>query len=567
MTVLETAPRELQDALRGKDEIGQSRAFRESALIDIHSHPLVFVGRWIRKCVIFWAFGPVSGLSYPRWYFHLYFAYYVSVLTLAAIGAVCCVRQRWARSGAFPGFAAILAAMLSVAIVQSAFYVELRHRWGVEPLILVLAAIGTLQLWASSRHVPAAATTGGARRPSVMMVTGAYYPELSGAGLQCRTIIRGCGDAARFSVLTTAVDPKLPRDDEVDGVPVRRVLVSARNRLARWSKTAQLVWACIKLARQADIVHLHGFYAKSLVAVVAAKLLRKKIVVTLTSVGHDDPVSMRAKGAILFQSFGAADRFIGLSPRFRELYDDLGLPGVKYRAIPCGVDLDRFRPASPDERDVLRRELGLPVDLPLIVFVGFFSHEKCPDLLFDAWTDTFATAPPSGLVLIGATRSDYYEIDAKITDRIRSDAARLGCTERLTMVERTLTIEKYYRAADMFVLPSRREGLPNAVLEAMASGLPCLVSRLRGNRHADHRRGRRAAGRARRSKRPRADARYAPRRPASARAPRYRCAADRRGSLLARRDGSRSRRTVSRADRRDSTETVRIEPCAGSPER
>jgi glycosyltransferase involved in cell wall biosynthesis len=312
------------------------------------------------------------------------------------------------------------------------------------------------------------------------MVTGAYYPELSGAGLQCRTIIRGCGDAVRFSVLTTAVDPALPRDDEVEGVPVRRVLVSVRSRIARWLKAPQLIQACLGMARQVDILHLHGFSAKSLVAVAIAKLLGKKVVVTLTSVGHDDAVSMRAKGLCAFRSFRTADRFVAISPRFGELHDEVGLPPEKYRLIPYAVDLERFRAPRDGERRALRRELGLDPNLPLVLFVGFFSHEKCPDLLFDAWTDTFASTPASGLVLVGATRAGYYEIDSRLADRIRSNAVRLRCADRLVMAEPTAAIEKYYRAVDVFVLPSKREGLPNVVLEAMSSALPCVVSRLRG---------------------------------------------------------------------------------------
>jgi glycosyltransferase involved in cell wall biosynthesis len=312
------------------------------------------------------------------------------------------------------------------------------------------------------------------------MVTGAYYPEASGAGLQCRALVRACADRVTFSVLTTAVDPSLPAQDTIDGVPVRRVVVSASSRPARFLATPRMLAAAWTLVRRADIVHLHGFSAKSRLVIALARLLRRRVVIKLTSVGHDDAVVMRRNGGGAFRSFASADRFVGVSPQFERLHAQAALPPEQFRLIPNGVDLDRFHPATVDERAEARRTLGLPAGLPIVLFVGFFSHEKRPDVAFDAWTGTFDAAPPSALVFVGRTRSPYYEIDSTLADRIRADAARLRCAERLTMVEQTPTIEQFYRAADVLIFPSTREGLPNVVLEAMASGLPCVVSRLPG---------------------------------------------------------------------------------------
>ena len=316
--------------------------------------------------------------------------------------------------------------------------------------------------------------------PSVLMITGSYFPEATGAGLQCRSLIGAVGAAAHFRVLTTALDSSLPREDDVDGVPVRRVLVDARSRVRRWLAGPRWLAACLTAMRRTDIVHLHGFSAKSIVAVAVARRLGRKIVVKLTSVGHDDPITMRAKGARVFASFSLADRFVGVSPRFAELYAQSGLPPDRFRLIPNGVDLERFRPPADGERAALRRALGLPVDRMVVLFVGFFSREKRPDVAFDAWLDAEAGRARSTLVLVGQTRSDYYEIDEAIAHRIRLDADRLGCADRLVLLERAPAIEQLYRAADVFILPTLREGLPNAVLEAMASGAACIVSRLPG---------------------------------------------------------------------------------------
>jgi glycosyltransferase involved in cell wall biosynthesis len=318
-------------------------------------------------------------------------------------------------------------------------------------------------------------------QPGVLMVTGAYSPEMSGAGLQCRALVRQLGGLVRFTILTTTTDRSLPAKDVRDGVAVHRVFVNPRR---AWSKlTAGLRLTRVLLARRGgfSIVHLHGFSQKSMLVVVLALLSGKKIAIKLTSVGHDDPASIRAKGGLAYWCYSRAHMFFGVSPRLQALYEASGLPPDRFRLIPNGVDLERFHPASPDERRALRAGLGLPAEGPVILFVGFFSQEKCPDVLFDAWSRLAAHGERSSvLVFVGATRSSYYEVDERLAAAIRERAARLGLDTRLHFVEATAEIERYHRAADIFVLPSVREGLPNALLEAMACGAACVATRLPG---------------------------------------------------------------------------------------
>lgn len=318
-------------------------------------------------------------------------------------------------------------------------------------------------------------------RLAVLMVTGAYYPELSGGGLQCREQVRALRDHVSFTVLTTTSDCSLSPTDEIDGIPVYRVFLDVGRLTSKLRAALSLAHAFVHLRRQFNIVHLHGFSQKSLLLILLARLFRKKLMLKLTSVGHDDPHSIRAWGRLAFWCYSRSDLFVGVSPRLQQLYSSSRLPGERFRLIPNGVDLERFRPRGQGERDVLRRELGLPEGLTLILFVGFFSREKRPDLLFEAWTQVLASdACATGLVFLGATRSRYYEVDPDLAPKIRAQVERLGVEKQVVFIEETHEIEKYYRTADIFVLPSMREGLPNALLEAMATGLPCVASRLGG---------------------------------------------------------------------------------------
>jgi glycosyltransferase involved in cell wall biosynthesis len=313
------------------------------------------------------------------------------------------------------------------------------------------------------------------------MVTGAYFPELSGAGLQCRALVRHLHHAVSFTVLTTTIDAALPAADERDGVAVHRVFVNPHS---VWSKIAaawQTSRILLRTRARYSILHLHGFSQKSLLVVAVGLLLGKRIAIKLTSVGHDDPQAIRARGWLTYWCYTRARLFFGVSPRLQALYAASGLPVERFRLIPNGVDLERFRPASPEARRMLRAELGLPVESTVVLFVGFFSREKCPELLFEAWSRLAASGDASSvLVFVGATRSRYYEVDEQLASGIRQGAIRLGLDRRLFFVEETREIEKYHRAADIFVLPSVREGLPNSLLEAMASGAGCIATRLEG---------------------------------------------------------------------------------------
>jgi glycosyltransferase involved in cell wall biosynthesis len=116
----------------------------------------------------------------------------------------------------------------------------------------------------------------------------------------------------------------------------------------------------------------------------------------------------------------------------------------------------------------------------LILFIGHFSREKRPDTLLDAWKRYVAeTFPDTGIIFVGATKMDHYEVDAELIRDIRL-LAEPYLDERIFFFERTHEIEKVYQAADFFVFPSLREGMPNALLEAMSSGLPVIVSKLDG---------------------------------------------------------------------------------------
>jgi glycosyltransferase involved in cell wall biosynthesis len=283
-----------------------------------------------------------------------------------------------------------------------------------------------------------------------------------------------------MSVLTTAVNPALPSVDSVDDVMVYRVSVNVRRRRSKAAAAARLVRRLFAIRATFDIVHLHGFSQKNVPVTIVARLLGKRIVLTLHTAGQDEPNAIRRRGRLESWAFASADLVLSVSPYMSDRYHDAGLPPERLRLTPNGIDVNRFRPVAAADRLALRRALGWRTDRPVVLFVGFFSRDKRPDFLFRAWRRLAAAEIDSTLVFVGATRSSYYEIDDSLATEIRTAAAAAGVADSVVFVEPTNAIAHYLQAADVFVLPSARETQSLALLEAMACGLPTIASRLPG---------------------------------------------------------------------------------------
>lgn len=318
-------------------------------------------------------------------------------------------------------------------------------------------------------------------KPRVLMVTGAYFPETSGGGLQARALVRALRGDADFAVLTTSADPSLPARTEEDGVAIRRIHVDVESVASRVTAAARLVSAFVALASRIDIVNLHGFSGKAVLLVALSRLFRKRFVLTLQTGVQDEPLTVKETGRAAYWAYCHADLYLSVSPGLSRGYLAGGLPESRLRQVRNAVETDRFRPPVGGERDALRRELGLPLDLQLVLFVGYFSRDKRPDAMYRAWAADARDRQGSGLVMIGATRAVHGEVDTTLAPAIREWAARDRLADRIFLVEATSAIERYFRAADLFVLPSVREGLPIALIEAMSSGLACVASRLEGS--------------------------------------------------------------------------------------
>lgn len=318
--------------------------------------------------------------------------------------------------------------------------------------------------------------------PQILFVTGAYAPEFSSGGLQSRVVARALAGRASFRVLTTATDRSLPPTAVVDGVSVTRVFVAARSRWSQWTALGRFFRQLLRQVREVSIVHVQGVSTKNVLVAAVARALRRPLIVHLQTSVHDEPPAVRRQGRLAWWAFGAAEAYISVSHNLTKAYLDAGLPADRIREVPNGVDTRRFHPASADDRRRLREELRLPPTLPIVLFVGVISPDKQPHVLFDAWRALQESAATRcAVVFVGASDPSLFELEGRLIDDLRAAASSSPFGDRVFFVPPTPRIEDYYRAADILVMPSIREGMPNVVLEAMACGLPVVASRLPGS--------------------------------------------------------------------------------------
>jgi glycosyltransferase involved in cell wall biosynthesis len=141
-----------------------------------------------------------------------------------------------------------------------------------------------------------------------------------------------------------------------------------------------------------------------------------------------------------------------------------------------GVDIERFRPPSAAERTVARRALGLKPDEFAIGSVGRLVYEKGFAELFSAVAKIKSRYPFARFFVVGPEELDQRDA---IPRKLISELAARGQVEFLGWRD---DMAPFYAALDLFVLPSHREGIPRACMEAASSGLPVIASNIRGCR-------------------------------------------------------------------------------------
>jgi peptidoglycan/xylan/chitin deacetylase (PgdA/CDA1 family) len=196
---------------------------------------------------------------------------------------------------------------------------------------------------------------------------------------------------------------------------------------------------------------------------------------SIVMVGGSDVLVLtrdRGRRKSIVRSLIEADAVVTVSRDLKQRTVELGVPAERVHVVYRGVDRERF---SPGATSVARKSLGIDVDRPLLLWVGRMEPVKGLDVLLGACVELKNQGLGFQLSLIG---------DGTCRAAHERQSQRAGLGDRITFrgaVEQS-ELAAWYRAADLTVLPSHSEGVPNVLLESICCGTPFVASHVGGIR-------------------------------------------------------------------------------------
>jgi glycosyltransferase involved in cell wall biosynthesis len=297
----------------------------------------------------------------------------------------------------------------------------------------------------------------------ILRVAQKVYPDVKGGGPY--HVHAMCRDQAKrghdVTLLTVGEGP--PREERDGYVVIRKspLIKPLGNAIAPG------IANYLQSVGSYDVVHAHShLYFSTNLAALAQRVGETPLAITnhglysQTAPMNIFDIYLRTLGR---WTFNQADVIFTYTPEERAELRELGVTS-DIEVVPNGIDTERFTPEGP-ESDCISS------DGPVVLFVGRFVNGKRPRRAVKAFAKVLDEYPEAEMHMCG---------DGPLREELESLVRELGIESAVTFLG-YIPYDKMpavYRCADVFLLPSRTEGVPRTVLEAMASGVPVVVSDL-----------------------------------------------------------------------------------------
>ncbi len=306
----------------------------------------------------------------------------------------------------------------------------------------------------------------------VIFVIRYFYPFIGGLEKKALNLASALEKkGVRVEIVTSRFFRRWPQQETIKGVSIYR-LPSPRIKIL--GAFIYLFYLCLYIFNNRNNIYIiHAFQVgySSAMAILMGKFFIKPTILNLagSGIGGDIHRHRRTPWGRVFLFFcRRASRIVIVN---QEMYCEL--QSIAYAPhcivrIPNGVDCTTFRPA--ENRDSLRKKMNLP-DQKILLYTGRFSREKGTDFLIHAFLK-LSHELQAMLFLIG---------EGPERNRLENLIRKYQLENRVHILKAVEEIAPFLQTTDIFIMPSWHEGLSNALLEAMACGLPVVATRVVGN--------------------------------------------------------------------------------------
>ncbi len=308
----------------------------------------------------------------------------------------------------------------------------------------------------------------------VLMVIERYLPIWGGAENQLAQLApvlmrKGC----RVTIVTRRWKSGYTRQERMGGITIIRLGIPGTHRWATLVFVLSLACFVVRRRSNTDILHSHGAVKLGAFCALLARTCKLINVAKIATAGKIEELVKTNTGKIVLGLFKKSDCIIVMTDEIESELLGVGLEGDRLVRITNGVDLERF--SSENKGHSLKSQLKISDTDKVVLFAGRLVYRKGLDLLLQAWPAVVEACPEAELLILGsgADQSDSMEHEAKqYVDRNNLPQVRF--------VGEYDKPEHYLEITDCFVFPSRLEGFPNALLEAMAAAVPIVASDIGG---------------------------------------------------------------------------------------
>lgn len=322
--------------------------------------------------------------------------------------------------------------------------------------------------------------------PRVCVVSALYHPNLGGLGRQAVLLTERLRKEGVELFVVSRQMAGMPQADFSPDVEVIRVPclfprihvfeeVSFRHILLSLSYSLGIAATLVGRRSRYDVVHFHGASIPLFVSLPFLKMMGKKVVAKVAAAKLGTEAGALAGrywfiGDLLARMMRRVDAFIAISDEIRDGLLRDGVPAERIHRISNFVEPGVFYPPAPGEKVRLKAAFGYE-GRTLVLFAGRLVPRKGVEYLLRAWKAVVSGFPEARLLILG---------DGPLQEELEKCATDLGISGSARFAGRVDNVPEYLRAADVFVLPSLQEGLPNSLLEAMACGLPVVATKIGG---------------------------------------------------------------------------------------